>query len=81
MQYQIVKHNKTGSRTLGFYPSVADTKCAMSKLGLQFREVSYMGGFPVYADPKGKTHSVQGYAETVGVVCSLPDEDVKELSR
>lgn len=79
MQYQLIKHNKTNSRTLGFYPTLERAKQVIAIKKLVFRELSYVGQFPTFSDEKGKTWSLQGRHEQLGIILGLPKGEAESF--
>lgn len=75
MKYQTVKHLKTKSKTIAISDTFAQA-LAMIPAPATFRELSYMGGFPVFTDGK-HSYSIQGKSDAYGVVCSLPSSDTE----
>lgn len=77
MKYQVIKHNKTNTRTLALFDTIEDAKEKIASLGGKFWAISYMGGFPTFKDAKDKMFSIQGYAEPWGIVCSIPQKEAE----
>lgn len=77
MKYQALKHNKTNVRGLGLFSTIQEAVQTIKENGAQFHGTSYMGGFPLFKDIKGKMYSIQGYAEPWGIVCSIPEVDLQ----
>ena len=80
MKYQAIKHNKTGSRGLGMFATLAEAVEVIRSKGASFHGISYFGGFPTWKGEDGKVYSVQGYAEQWGIVCSLPKDEVETFA-
>ena len=83
MKYQIIKHNKTGSKKLAMVNTMAEAKefvknIDTKNLGMLFNGLSYIGQFPTFVDNKNKIYSIQGSVDGLGIVCSLPKEDLAE---
>jgi len=79
MKYQVLKHLKTKCKTLKLADSLQEAKDLLKNLGASFRELSFIGQFPVYSDGK-HAFSIQGGVVTdVGtiIVCSLPKEEIE----
>jgi hypothetical protein len=77
MKYQVIKHNKTGTRQLALVDTIEQAKAYMTELGARFWAISYMGGFPIFKDAKEKQYSIQGYALPWGIVCSIPQKEAE----
>lgn len=79
MKYQVIKHNKSGTRQLAVYESLESAKLLLAgKLNAHYKGLSYIGQFPLYKDfTKGLTYSIQGWTLVGGtpVVCSLSAAD------
>lgn len=80
MLYQAIKHLKTKSKLLGKFPSLVEAVQEIRATGAQFTGFSYIGGFPTFRDENGKTYSVQGSVQGLGIVCSIPDTELKAFS-
>lgn len=78
MKYQIIQHNKSGTKLLGAYrETFSDALAYVRTLG-RYEGLSYVGSFPMFRNEKGRLYTIQGSVE-IGVsrvVCSL---DKKEL--
>lgn len=82
MKYQLLRHNKTGSRLLAMLDSMDEVKQKIAGMGLRFEGLSYIGGFPTFSDGKRKTYSVQGavmFDTGSHVVCSLPQKEAESF--
>ena len=75
MKYQLIKHNRTGSKQVALLDTLKEAQEAVNGQGLRFVELSYIGGFPVFTDSKGKSWSVQGQVDNMQIVCSLHKDD------
>jgi len=75
MKYQLIKHNKTGSKQVSLLDTLKEAQHAIVSQGLRFIELSYIGGFPLFADDKGKNWSIQGQVDGMQIVCSLHKDD------
>ena len=81
MKYQLLKHNPSGRRSsLGMFDTINEAKKELARRELSFKELSYIGGFPIYEDDLGITYSIQGFAD-IGMVCSLSGEALAQLRR
>lgn len=78
MKYVAVKHNKTGMRDLGSFSSIAEAHEAITThaKGARFIERTYMGGFPLFSGKDGKTYSIQGEHETLGLPLSIDSAEL-----
>jgi len=82
MKYQLIKHNKSGSKLVKMYDSLDEVKKAIAVQGLRFESLSYVGGWPLFTDNNRKVWSVQGAAmfDTGDyVVCSLPQKEAESF--
>ena len=84
MKYQIVKHNKTGARTIAMLDTLQAARERVVQMGLYFDGLSYVGGFPTFRTGDGrKLYSIQGSVEVVAgqsVVCSLPQKEAESFT-
>ena len=79
MKYQAIKHNKTGTRLLKLCDTLLEAVEVIKSTGAKYVELSYVGGFPVYRDQKGKGYTIQGahvFDNGQYVVCSLDAKDL-----
>lgn len=76
MKYQTIKHLKTKAKLIALSESFTEAVAKIPAPAV-FRELTYIGGFPVFTS-EGHTYSIQGFVERLGVMCSLPEEDVKQ---
>jgi hypothetical protein len=70
MKYQVVLSLKTTRRGVGVYETLDEAKAYLSGIWARFEALSYLVGFPIFSDAKGRSLSVQGLTDS-GMVCSL----------
>lgn len=81
MKYQALKRLKTKTKLLKLCDTLQEAHEIIKAEGAIFDSFSYIGGFPVYAkyttnDQRPTFYSIQGLAMPLGVVCSLPKEEL-----
>ncbi len=79
MKYQLLQHLKTKTKVLEIYDTLAECKSFAKQDGVKFEGLSYVGNFPTFSDNSGKFYSIQGLAEGLNIVCSLPKGEAESF--
>lgn len=83
MKYNVIRHLKTKSKSVGMFDKPSEAKQKLKELGAVWYETSYIGGFPLFNGDKG-VYSVQGAVMTdigTSIICSLHKEAVEYFKK
>lgn len=75
MKYQLIKHNKTNSRTIGVYDTLKAAKREIMSMHGNLVSNSYVGGFPVF-NVNNKVYSIQGLHDQLNIVLSIDKNEL-----
>lgn len=80
MNYQVIKSLKTKNKLVKICDSLKEAHETIKEAGATFMELSYFGGFPVYADTvKKAVYQIQGQHKQLGFVLSLNKEELSKF--
>jgi len=80
MKYQVLKQLKTKNKRIALHDTLGEAKKTLADINATFRELSYVGQFPVYTDGK-YIYSIQGLHTQFDIVLSLSKEELATYSK
>lgn len=79
MKYQVLKRLKTKSKLIKLCDTLQEAHDTMRAEGASFRELSYIGQFPVYTSDK-HTYNIQGLHEQLNIVLGLSKDELQAFN-
>jgi len=80
MKYQALKHLKTKAKVLKICDTIDEAKAIIKAEGAVFHDFSYMGGFPLFWKDGTQLYSIQGMVKGLGIVCSIPKDELVTIA-